>query len=52
MLNEIFRDGNMGLDIKRRMYLQYLPSYDDFTIYVIIQGGHFGFLGARLAVAM
>ena len=27
-----------------------MPSYDDFTIYVIKHGGHIGFLAARLVV--
>ena len=34
------------------MYLQYLPIYDDCTIYVIIHGGYIGFLAAILAVAI
>ena len=34
------------------MYLNYLPSYDDFAIYVIIHGGHIGFPAARLAEAI
>ena len=48
----MLRVENMGLDIayKRRMYLNYLPSYDYFTIYVIIHGGHIGFIAARRVV--
>ena len=30
------------------MYLQYLPSYDDFTVYVIMHGSHIGFLAVRM----
>ena len=43
MPNEFLRVDNMGLENNNA----YLPSYDDFTIYIIIHGGHIVFLAAR-----
>ena len=37
---------------KIRMYLRYLQIYHEFTIYVIIHGGHIGVLAAITVVAI
>ena len=40
----------MSRHYKSRIYLNYVPNYDDFTIYVIIHGCHIGFIAARTVV--
>ena len=51
-LNYLASYDNQGSRYIKEVCLNYLESYDDFTIYVIKHGGHIGFLAARLVVAI